>query len=153
MLNYGAAKCAAVTDIAGVASGSWTEHRKYQGTMRRNGSILVIDDEEIMREILEALLTREGYSVRLAASGAEGLELARSMPFDAAIVDVMMPVMTGLDLLKAVRADPKTSAVAVGVTSLFGLAGILTFLDESVLRGASLRRTAAAAHHLDHAYS
>ena len=36
--------------------------------MRRNASILVIDDEEIMREILEALLTREGYHVRLAAS-------------------------------------------------------------------------------------
>ncbi len=45
--------------------------------MRRNGSILVIDDEEIMREILETLLTREGYDVRLAASGEEGLELAR----------------------------------------------------------------------------
>ena len=46
-------------------------------SMRRNGSILVIDDEEIMREILEALLTREGYHVRLAASAAEGLELAQ----------------------------------------------------------------------------
>ncbi len=56
--------------------------------MRRNGSILVIDDEEIMREILEALLTREGYDVRLASSGEEGLELARTLPFDAAIVDV-----------------------------------------------------------------
>ena len=44
-----------------------------------------------MREILEALLTREGYQVRLASSGQEGLDLARSMPFDAAIVDVMMP--------------------------------------------------------------
>ena len=52
--------------------------------MTRNGTILVIDDEEIMREILEALLTREGYQVRLAAHAAEGLELARTMPFDAA---------------------------------------------------------------------
>ena len=42
--------------------------------MRRSGSILVIDDEEIMREILEALLAREGYDVRLSASAAEGLE-------------------------------------------------------------------------------
>ena len=44
----------------------------------RNGSVLVIDDEEIMREILETLLTREGYDVRLASSGAEGVELAKS---------------------------------------------------------------------------
>jgi len=39
--------------------------------MRRNASILVIDDEEIMREILEALLTRDGYQVRLASTGAK----------------------------------------------------------------------------------
>ena len=39
--------------------------------MRRNASVLVIDDEEIMREILETLLAREGYSVRLASSGGE----------------------------------------------------------------------------------
>ena len=55
--------------------------------VNRRGSILVVDDEEIMREILEALLTREGYTVRVAASGEEGLELARAVPFDAALVD------------------------------------------------------------------
>src|SRR5918999_670411 len=53
--------------------------------MRRNGSILVIDDEEIMREILETLLTREGYHVRLASNGAEGLELEK--------IDDELPVM------------------------------------------------------------
>ena len=71
--------------------------------IRRNGSILVVDDEEIMREILETLLTREGYQVRLAATAAEGLELARSMPFDAAIVDVMMPGMDGVTALDEIR--------------------------------------------------
>jgi two-component system response regulator PilR (NtrC family) len=71
--------------------------------MRRNGSILVVDDEEIMREILEALLTREGYHVRLAASGEEGLEQARSFPFDAVLVDVMMPGMDGLALLDELK--------------------------------------------------
>src|SRR5213593_2644116 len=74
----------------------------------RTGTILVIDDEEIMREILEALLTREGYDVRLAASGQEGLELARTVPFGAAIVDVMMPDMDGiatLDELKKLDDD------------------------------------------------
>ena len=76
--------------------------------MRRTGSILVIDDEDIMREILEALLTREGYDVHLARSGAEGLELARTQPFDAAIVDVMMPGIDGittLDELKKIDDD------------------------------------------------
>jgi two-component system response regulator PilR (NtrC family) len=72
------------------------------------GTILVVDDEEIMREILETLLTREGYDVRLASSGTEGLELARSLPFDAAIVDIMMPGIDGiatLDELKRIDED------------------------------------------------
>ena len=74
----------------------------------RRGTILVIDDEEIMRDILETLLTREGYDVRLAPSGAEGLEIARTLPFDAAIVDIMMPGLDGiatLDELKRIDDD------------------------------------------------
>ncbi|MSO55748.1 MAG: sigma-54-dependent Fis family transcriptional regulator [Acidobacteria bacterium] len=71
--------------------------------MQKSGSILVVDDEEIMREILEALLKGEGYSVRLAASGEEGIELARNMPFDAAIVDVMMPRIDGMATLEALK--------------------------------------------------
>ncbi len=82
--------------------------------MTRPGSILVIDDEEIMREILEALLTPEGYDVRLASNGAEGLDLARAMPFDAAIVDVMMPGMDGLAVLDELkRIDDDLAVVMV----------------------------------------
>jgi DNA-binding NtrC family response regulator len=71
--------------------------------MPHNGSILVIDDEEIMREILQTLLEREGYDVRLAESGAEGLALARNASFDAAVVDVMMPEMDGLAALDELK--------------------------------------------------
>ena len=66
-------------------------------------NILVIDDEEIMREILETLLTREGYQVRCASTAAEGLEMIRSMPFDAAIVDVMLPGMDGVTALDEIK--------------------------------------------------
>jgi CheY-like chemotaxis protein len=71
--------------------------------MQKNGSILVVDDEEIMREILETLLKGEGYAVRLAASGEEGIELARNIPFDAAIVYVMMPGINGMTTLESLK--------------------------------------------------
>ena len=71
--------------------------------MNRSGNILIVDDEEIMREILETLLTREGHQVRLASNAAEGLELARTQPFDAAIVDMMMPGMDGITALEEIK--------------------------------------------------
>jgi two-component system response regulator PilR (NtrC family) len=80
-----------------------TATEMHATTMTRRGSILVIDDEEIMREILEALLTREGYDVRLAANAAEGLDLVRSVPFDAVVLDMMMPGMDGISTLDELK--------------------------------------------------
>src|SRR6187431_159626 len=79
----------------------------------RNGTVLVVDDEEIMREILETLLTREGYDVRLASSGAEGLELARALPFDAALVDIMMPGIDGIQTLDELKRIDEDLAVVI----------------------------------------
>jgi two-component system response regulator PilR (NtrC family) len=67
-----------------------------------------------MREILETLLTREGYDVRLAASGAEGVELARSSNFDVVILDVMMPGMSGIETLAELKkVDDDLPAVMI----------------------------------------
>ena len=82
-------------------------------TAPRRGTILVIDDEEIMREILETLLTREGYDVRVASSGSEGLDLARALPFDAAIVDIMMPGLDGIATLDELRRIDEDLAVII----------------------------------------
>ncbi len=79
----------------------------------RNGTLLVVDDEEIMREILETLLTREGYDVKLAASGEEGLEIARAVPLDAAIVDIMMPGINGIETLDELRRIDEDLAVII----------------------------------------
>ena len=78
------------------------------------GTILVIDDEEVMREILESLLRDDGYRVKLATTGDDGLAIANSEPIDLAIVDVMLPDQSGIEVLeKLKRSEPETVAVMI----------------------------------------
>ena len=73
----------------------------------RQESILVVDDEEVMRDVLGSLLTQAGFQVSLAESGPQGLALARKGDVDAAIVDVMLPDMGGLEVLEELKkTDP-----------------------------------------------
>ena len=70
-------------------------------------SILVIDDEEVMRDVLGTLLRQAGFRVTVAADGQEGLALSRKHSFDAAIVDVMLPEMGGIEVLEELKKiDP-----------------------------------------------
>jgi DNA-binding NtrC family response regulator len=71
-------------------------------------SILVVDDEEVMRDVLGSLLTQAGYEVSLAPNGPDGLELARKGSYSAAIVDMMLPEMDGMTVLEELkRIDPE----------------------------------------------
>ena len=66
-------------------------------------SVLVVDDEEVMRDVLHSLLSEAGHRVTLAHDGVEGLALAKKQSFDAAIVDVMLPGLDGIALVEALR--------------------------------------------------
>ena len=68
--------------------------------MAKKGSVLVVDDEEIMRDVLETLLAAEGYRVDLAKTGEEGLESYGRRSYDAVLLDVSMPGMGGLRALE-----------------------------------------------------
>lgn len=68
--------------------------------MAKKGSILICDDEEIMREVLETILSGAGYRVELAKTGEEALELYSQKPFDVVLMDVSMPGMGGLTALE-----------------------------------------------------
>jgi two-component system response regulator PilR (NtrC family) len=82
--------------------------------MSDKGTVLVVDDEEVMRDILGSLLTKEGYRIKLAATGEEGLEVGRAEPVDVAIVDVMLPDMSGIEVLDGLkRADPEMVVVMI----------------------------------------
>ena len=67
-------------------------------------SILVVDDEKSQREILEMILTSEGYDVTTAASGEAALRIARERRFDLALTDLKMTGMDGIELLSKLLA-------------------------------------------------
>jgi len=71
-------------------------------------AILVVDDEEVMRDVLQSLLQPAGYTVTLAENAEQALELVRKKAFGAAIVDVMLPDMSGIELLDELKKlDPE----------------------------------------------
>ena len=76
--------------------------------------ILVVDDDQGMREFLEILLVREGYEVISASGGKEALDLCKKHKFDIAITDLMMPKINGIDVLKSIKeVSPKTLVILI----------------------------------------
>ncbi|HEX8429836.1 MAG TPA: response regulator [Longimicrobium sp.] len=76
-------------------------------------SVLVIDDDAAPRELLQRYLTGEGFTVRTAASGPEGILLARTLHPAAITLDVMMPEMDGWSVLKELKEDPELRGIPV----------------------------------------
>ena len=76
-------------------------------------TILVVDDDRTVRELLERYLTREGFSVATASSGLEGLRLAREIRPAAITLDVMMREMDGWTVLAAIKGDPTLADIPV----------------------------------------
>jgi DNA-binding NtrC family response regulator len=66
-------------------------------------AILVVDDEPMMQTLLERILTRDGYRVMVAGNGSEALEVLAREAVSIVISDLQMPVLNGLDLLKAIK--------------------------------------------------
>ena len=80
--------------------------------MKKDIKILVVDDEEIMRNLFTDILQEEGYKVTTVHNGKEAQEKIKQGPFDIVFVDVHMPVMDGLKTLYMLReATPNTAIV------------------------------------------
>src|SRR4030095_39336 len=81
---------------------------KSEKRVAKKGSVLVVDDEEIMREVLETMLRAEGHRVDLAKTGEEGLEAYGRRAFDVVVLDVSMPGIGGLRALEEfLKMDPE----------------------------------------------
>ena len=75
--------------------------------------ILLIDDHALLRALVGIRLIGAGHRVRCARDGREGLEMALAEPPELVVLDVMMPVMTGPEVLGRLRAEPTTARVPV----------------------------------------
>jgi hypothetical protein len=77
------------------------------------GAVLVIDDDPSVRDLVKRSLSKEGLAVTTAASGEEGIELARKHPPDVITLDVQMPGMDGWEVLKTLKATPELRQIPV----------------------------------------
>jgi CheY-like chemotaxis protein len=78
-----------------------------------DGRVLVIDDEETVRDLMRRFLTREGIEVITAEDGKQGLALARELKPALITLDVLMPGMDGWSVLEALKADPQLAGIPV----------------------------------------
>ena len=79
--------------------------------------VLLVEDDRFLRRACEASLCRWGLTVVCAQDGEEGLRLARTEPFDLILLDILMPKLTGLEMLRALKASERTRDIPVLVLS------------------------------------
>ena len=101
--------------------------------------VLVVDDNEHLRNIFSTVLQSSGYQVVQAASGCEAIEKARSSGPNVIIMDIDLPDMTGLDAMRAIRKENSRLPI-IGLSAFFArewkdkalAAGMMDFLEKPV---------------------
>ena len=84
--------------------------------------ILIVEDEPNIVESLSFILRRAGFEVDTVTDGAEALDRVRRQAFEVLVLDIMLPGMNGLDVLKAIRSDQTLSSLPVVVLTAKGQA-------------------------------
>jgi CheY-like chemotaxis protein len=103
-------------DAAESPAGAETDDRAGDAS----SAVLVIDDDPDARELIGRVLRREGYRVRTAADGAEGVRLAKEVRPCAITLDVLMPTMDGWAVLTALKSDPDLADTPVVMVTITG---------------------------------
>ncbi len=83
------------------------------GPKKAEGNLLVGDDDLLLRQMLEALLTGEGYEVRCAPDGGMALMFAQEDPPELVLLDIRLPDMDGFEACRRLREDPRTARIPV----------------------------------------
>jgi CheY-like chemotaxis protein len=96
--------------------------------------ILIIEDDPVFVIVYERFLAAHGFAVTVARDGAAGLELLAASPPDAVLLDLMMPKVNGLTVLRTIRANPAFAELPVLVMTA---AAIPTFVEQARAAGAN----------------
>lgn len=81
------------------------------------GKILVVEDDPILRDVIAAKIRASGLFVLLATNGQEGLDVVEQKKPDAVLLDLLLPVMSGVEVLKRLREKPETKDLPVIILS------------------------------------
>lgn len=93
--------------------------------MDKNYKILIVEDEDVLRERYSEYLTSQGFDVRVAADGKTALDTASSFPFDVMLLDIRLPIMDGLEVLKAIKSNPETKDKKIILLTVLGRDSII----------------------------
>ena len=85
--------------------------------------ILLVEDNEMNRDMLSRRLKRRGYEVTIAVNGAEGVAMATSTTPDLILMDMSLPVMDGWEATKNIKADPATESIPVIALTAHAMSG------------------------------
>ena len=83
-------------------------------------NILIVEDDPFVRKFYQDLFSHQPYSIEFAADGAEGIAKALSLLPDLILLDIMMPKMNGLEVLKSLKENPRTKHIQVIMLTNFG---------------------------------
>ena len=84
-------------------------------------TILVVEDNELNLQLMVALLDHYGYVVLEARNGAQAMLIARRQPIDLILMDMQMPIMSGFEAVKMLRAEEKTAGIKIIAVTSFAL--------------------------------
>ena len=113
-----------------------------------NKKVLIVDDEEHIRELIKFNLKKEGYDTEVAVNGTEALKIIREIKFDLILLDLMLPEIDGLEVCKEIRRNEETSDIPVMMITAKGeefdkVLGLELGADDYITKPFSIRELMA----------
>lgn len=113
-----------------------------------NKKVLIVDDEEHIRELIKFNLKKEGYDIEVAINGVEALNIIREIKFDLILLDLMLPEIDGLEICKEIRRNEETSDIPVMMITAKGeefdkVLGLELGADDYITKPFSIRELMA----------